>query len=175
MRRVVVVGNSGSGKTTLSARIAAHLGAPHIELDAIRHQAGWVELPDDEFRRVVDERTRCERWLVDGNYAVVRDIVWPRADCVVWLDLPRREVMKRVVLRTVRRLVLRVELWNGNRERWVNLRSFDPERSVVAWAWQKHEAYRVLYRGLMRDHPELRFVRLTSGRDADRFVDGLCR
>ena len=39
-----------------------------------------------------------ERWVIDGNYtSQVKDLVWARADTVVWLDLPRRTVMRRII------------------------------------------------------------------------------
>jgi adenylate kinase family enzyme len=173
VQRIVVVGNSGSGKSTLAARIAERIGAPHVELDSIRHQANWVELPDESFVAEVEERTRGGRWVVDGNYPMVREVVWPRADTVVWLDPPRSVVMKRVLLRTLRRLVLRVELWNGNRERWTNLTSTDPERSVVAWAWAEHEHYRATYQRLMREHQDLRFERIVTPKDAEQLLRSL--
>jgi adenylate kinase family enzyme len=72
---VVVVGCSGSGKTTLARRLAATLGSPHIELDSIYHQAGWTPLDDANFRARVQEATEPARWVVDGNYSVVQDIV----------------------------------------------------------------------------------------------------
>jgi len=52
MRRVSVVGAPGSGKTTVGRRLAEHVGAPFIELDAIFHQPDWGELPREEFREV---------------------------------------------------------------------------------------------------------------------------
>ncbi len=171
MQRVAVVGNCGSGKSTLAMRLARRLGAPHIELDAIYHQAGWVELPDADFLRAVDERTRGARWVVDGNYPLVRDLVWSRADTVIWLDLPRPVVVARVVRRTLKRLVLRTELWNGNRERWTNLCSFDPERSIVAWSVARHAHYRATYRALMRTRTDLRFERIASRRDLRRLFE----
>ena len=66
----------------------ARLGVSHIELDAIRHQPSWQELPDDEFRSRVAVLIDADGWVVDGNYGAVRDLVWSRADTVVWLDLP---------------------------------------------------------------------------------------
>ena len=36
--RIAVVGTSGAGKTTFSARLAARLDCPHIELDAFQHR-----------------------------------------------------------------------------------------------------------------------------------------
>ena len=170
MQRVSVVGISGAGKSTLAARLAERMGAPHIELDSIRHQPGWTELPDEAFRREVEERTRAERWVVDGNYPMVRDIIWSRADTVVWLDLPRHVVMRRIVLRTLRRVLFRVQLWNGNRERWVNLTSIDPERSVVAWAWWKHGESRALYQRLMRQSESPRIVRLADDTAVESFT-----
>ncbi len=54
MKRVVILSSaSGSGKSTLGRRLAALLGVPYVELDAIHHQAGWRELTAEELRREV--------------------------------------------------------------------------------------------------------------------------
>jgi adenylate kinase family enzyme len=126
VKRVSVVGNSGSGKSTLARALATRLGVPHIELDALNHQSGWQRLPAVEFRERIDTATAAGGWVVDGNYSAVRDLVWARADTVAWLDPPRRTVMRQVVWRSVHRVAMRVELWNGNRERWRNLLTRDP-------------------------------------------------
>ena len=121
-----VVGVSGSGKTTLAAEIARRLGAPHLELDSVFHQPGWEPLPEQQFRTRVAEFVAGDRWVVDGNYSIVQDLVWRRADTVVWLDPPRSQVMRRIIRRTLRRVISRAELWNGNRESWSNLLRADP-------------------------------------------------
>ena len=95
VERVSVVGNSGSGKTALARRLAALIDAPFVELDGHRHQAGWTELSDDDLRARVAELCAGDRWVVDGNYDAVRDLVWARADTVVWIDLPRWRVTAR--------------------------------------------------------------------------------
>ncbi len=164
MHRVVVVGNSGSGKTMLAAALATRLGVPHVELDAYHNQAGWQELPVPEFRARVAAVVAADGWVVDGNYTRVRDLVWSRADTVVWVDPPRRRVLRQIVWRSVSRAVLRRELWNGNRESWRNLVSRDPERSIIVWSWTRHEVYRQRYLAAMRDPvwAHLRFVRVAS-------------
>ena len=58
----------------MGRRLAAVLGAPFVELDSIFHQPGWAELPAGEFRRRVADLTAGETWVVDGNYAAVRDL-----------------------------------------------------------------------------------------------------
>lgn len=172
MRRISVVGNSGAGKSTLAGTLAARLGAVHVELDAIFHQAGWRPLETGEFRRRVAEVVTGERWVVDGNYSKVRDLVWDRADTVVWLDLPRGTVMRQLVARTAARGLLRRTLWNGNRERLSNFFRLDPEESVLAWAWTRHAVYRSTYEAASADPAwaHLRFVRLCNRRDVEAFV-----
>src|SRR2546422_5327539 len=84
--RIVVVGTTGSGKTTTARRIGEIIGAPHVELDALHWEADWTEADTETFRRRIVEATAGERWVVDGNYAKGRDLVWPRAEMIVWLD-----------------------------------------------------------------------------------------
>ena len=61
-------------------------------------------LPLDVFRDQVTAAIAGDGWAVDGNYSVLRDLIWDRADTVVWLDLPRPVVMRQVVARTLRRM-----------------------------------------------------------------------
>lgn len=168
MQRVSVVGNSGSGKTTLAGRLAAALGAPHLELDGVFHQPDWQELPVEDFRQQVSVFVDQPTWVVDGNYGAVRDLLWQSADTVVWLDPSRVRVMRRLLRRTLGRLVLRRRLWNGNREQWSNVLSRDPKRSILAWAWTMHADYREQYARAMDDpaNRHLRFVVLHNDRDA---------
>ncbi len=161
-----MVGNSGSGKTTLARALAEALDIPHLELDSVFHQPGWQPLDNAVFAERVDTFTSAPRWVVDGNYSAVRDIVWSRADTVIWLDVPRSRVMRQVIWRTLRRMATRAELWNGNREQWRNLFG-PPDESIILWAWTKHRSYRQRYLAARADpaNAHLRFVRLRTGRD----------
>jgi adenylate kinase family enzyme len=176
MRRVSVVGTSGAGKSTLGKALAVRIGGDFLELDSVYHQPGWVPLPREEFRRRVSAAVAGERWVIDGNYTSnVKDLVWARADTVVWLDLPKRTVMRRIIWRSFQRAARRVELWNGNRERWRNLFSVDKEESVIAWAWQTHAATRAKLEAAMADpaNAKLHFVRLRSPAEVERFLSSV--
>jgi adenylate kinase family enzyme len=135
--RIVVIGTSGAGKTTLARVIARRLDLPHIELDALNWQTGWrdlARLDPAEFARRVTEATHGDAWVVDGNYAGVRDLLWRRASHLIWLDYERPIIMARVIGRSLLRVALRTELWpgTGNREHW----HFLLQRShPILWAW----------------------------------------
>ena len=74
MERVVIIGSSCSGKTTMARRLADILQTPHIEQDAIHWLPDWQEREDDEFRELVGTAVAADRWVVDGNYNMVRDL-----------------------------------------------------------------------------------------------------
>jgi len=172
---ISVVGNSGSGKTTLAAGLAAALGLPHLELDSVFHQADWQPLDDEAFRRRVAAFTSEPRWVVDGNYSAVRDIVWDRADTVVWLDPPRHRAMRRLIWRTLRRMATGAELWNGNRERWRYL--FQREESIILYAWTSHHRTREKFARLQADpaHAHLTFIRLRDPAERDNLLRSATR
>ncbi|MBO3749300.1 hypothetical protein J5X84_24745 [Streptosporangiaceae bacterium NEAU-GS5] len=174
MRRISIVGNSGSGKTTLASRLAQALDLPHIELDAWKHQPGWEPRPVAEMRAMVGAAIAEDGWVIDGNYSEVRDLIWARADTIVWMDPPRRTVMRQIIWRTLGRVARRRELWNGNRERWRNFFAFHPQESVIAWAWTRHHVYRERYGAAMSDpaNAHLRFVRVRTRADTARLIAG---
>ena len=103
----------------------------------------------------------------------MRDLVWDRADTVVWLDLPRSLIMRRVVVRTVRRVLTRERLWNGNQEPFSNLYDFRDDENIIRWAWIKHADYTARYAAAMDDPAlaHLDFVRLRSPAEVDAFLE----
>jgi adenylate kinase family enzyme len=172
VRRIAVVGNSGSGKTSLAAALAERLGIPHLELDSVFHQPGWQPLDRDEFRDRVGAAVAADSWVMDGNYRAVREIIWARADTIVWLDLPRRVVTRRIIGRTLRRVARRQELWNGNRERWRNLMTLNPRESVIVWSITKHGHYRRQFGEIFESgtHGSAAVVRLRSAAAVREFL-----
>jgi adenylate kinase family enzyme len=141
------------------------------ELDAIYHQPGWMPLAEGEFTARAAAAAAGDGWVIDGNYSAVQALIWDRADTVIWLDLARRTVMRRLAWRTVRRVATRAELWNGNRERWRDLLTVDPQESIIVWTWQHYPVYRQRYAafaaGAGAGGSGPRFLRLT-GRTAIR-------
>ena len=123
--RVVVVGTSGCGKTTFSKALSSQLGVRHIELDTLHWGPNWTANPRDTFRANTSEAIEASTWVCDGNYSAVRDLVWARANTLMWLDYSFPVVFYRAVARTLRRLITREELFAGNRERLGLM--FDPD------------------------------------------------
>lgn len=180
MRRVVVVGCSGAGKTTLARRLAGMLDVPHIELDAIFHQSGWRQLDNASFQAELSTRMAASPrgWVICGNYVThTAGMQFARADTLVWVDPTRSLVMWRVITRTVWRGLTRKELWNGNRERLANLIRWDPEQSVIRWAWVKWPQYRERYARRMTDGSwdHLTVHRLTTNAEIAAFFEEVAR
>jgi adenylate kinase family enzyme len=156
MRRVAIIASaSGNGKTTLGRQVAARLEVPFVELDALVHGPGWTETPDDELRRLVEPVVRSEGWVIDGEYLwKLGTLVLDKADTIVWLDLPRRVWIVRLLRRTIRRLASGEELWNGNRE---SIKAaFWGRESLFGYALRQHRLRRRTWPTLLAGHPVLR-------------------
>lgn len=169
-RRIVVIGLTGSGKTTMARELGGRLGIPHVEMDALHWEPGWQMAPLEVFRERASEATAGEQWVIDGNYSKVRDLTWPRADTVVWLDYPLRVSLWRLWWRTLRRVFSGEELWNGNRESFRG--AFLSRDSLFLWAIQTYPRRKRDYPVLLQqpEHAHLRVIRLTSPRAADRWL-----
>ena len=173
MQRIQVMGSSGSGKSTAGMRLAAALGVPHVELDAINWLPGWVERDVEDFRTRVRTATEGDAWVVSGNYSRrVSDVIWPRADTIIWLDLPLRVTVPRQLTRSWRRWRTQELLWGTNIESfWPQLAIWDPN-SLVGFSFRSRPRQRATLLAAMTDPAwaHIRFVRLTSQREVDRFV-----
>jgi hypothetical protein len=172
MRRINVVGTSCSGKTTLARDLARRLGLPHIEFDALFWGPDWTPVPNETFRARLQAALAADSWVADGGYAAVRDITWPRADTIVWLDYPMRTVLARWTRRTVSRIRTREEFWpgTGNRE---SVRNALRRDGLLWWILSTHHRRRRSMMAASRDRTDLRWIRLRSPADADRWLAGI--
>lgn len=171
--RYIVVGTSGSGKSTFARALAQAMRVRHIELDELYWGEHWTPRPIDEFTRAVSELAQGERWVMDGNYSAVREVLWPRATHVVWLNFSRPVVFWRVFWRTVTRAVLRQELWHGNRESV--RRAFFSRESILLWSLSTYAKNQTKYAQL-RQRPEfahLSWLELRSPSQAKALLSGL--
>jgi adenylate kinase family enzyme len=140
----VLASASGCGKTTVGRALAERLGVPFVELDALVHGPNWTETPDDELREKVTPIAASDGWVIDGSYSrKLGTLVLDRADTVVWLDLPIRVWLPRLVRRTSRRVRGREPLWNDNRETIVG--AVWGRDSLVVYALRSHFRRRRLY------------------------------
>ena len=168
--RVVVVGTSGSGKTTFAGNLAKIIGAPHIELDSLHWEPNWTEAELEVFRNRVRGALNEPRWVIDGNYSKVRDLIWPHADTIVWLDYELPVVMWRLAKRTFRRVFTQEELWSGNKEQ-LHIQLFTRD-SIFWWAWTSHPRYRKEYAELFQqaEQRHLQIVQLKTPEQAQEWL-----
>jgi adenylate kinase family enzyme len=170
MNRISVVGTSGSGKTTFAGKLSQILRVPHVELDALNWESDWRTAPPDVFRSRVRDAINADRWVVDGNYSkIARDLVWERADTVVWLNYSFLVTLYRAVSRTFRRVVTGEECCNGNRE---SLRIAFSRDSIILWVLQTYHRRRAEYPSLLAamEQRGAQIIRLHSPSEADRWL-----
>lgn len=171
--RIAVVGTTGSGKTTLAKQIAQSLGIPHIELDALHWEPNWTEVPDEIFREHLAIAIAADSWVTDGNYSVVRDLLWQQANIIVWLDYSFPVTFGRLFHRTIRRAITQESVCNGNRESiWL---SFFSKDSILLWLLQTYSKRRKQYPLLFQqpEYAHLKVVRLRSPQATQQWLSGL--
>ena len=170
LAQIAIVGSTCSGKTTLARALAKRLDVPHIELDAHRWGPNWTPIPFQQMRGTVDEATAAQRWVCDGNYSRVRDIVWGRATTVIWLNYSFPLVARRAVGRTLYRSLSQPVLYGENRESF--FRSFFSRDSILLWVLQSFYPVRRRYRELFADpqNAHMQLLEFTTRLETKRFL-----
>lgn len=102
MKKIMVVGvSAGAGKSTFAAKLGKKLDLPVHHLDSYYWKAGWNESDLAEFRAAQEEIVEGGAWIIEGNYSNSFDIRLAHADTFIYLELPLRVCLYRVLKRWV--------------------------------------------------------------------------
>jgi adenylate kinase family enzyme len=158
-RRMVVLGCAGSGKTSLAQQIGEKTGLPVICLDEMSRRL-CSQGDFSSFRSLLDEAHAKEAWISDGNFARVSfDIRLPRAELIIWLELPRIRCAWRACRRVFRQ---------GEPHRLRDL------PAVLAFIWRFDRVNRTLIEVARSTHgAEVPIIYLRSGREITAFLQSL--
>lgn len=173
-KRIVVIGVTSSGKSTLAETLARRFDMSFIELDALHWEPHWQEAPNDVFRARVENATRCERWTVAGNYRVVRDITWPKADAVIWLDYPFLLVLRQMTRRTFLRWWSQELLWGTNIEPLSKHFKLWSEESLFHWLFKTYWRRKREYADLLSqpENQHLKVFRFKHPKETEAWLKG---
>ena len=137
-QRIVIIDTTSSGKSTLAEAVAGKIGADYIDLDYLHWEPNWVEAPDNVFRERVTNATNAKSWVVAGNYSTTRDIVWSRAQALIWLDYSFPIVFWRLFTRTFRRVITQEKLFSDNVEHFWTQVKFWSQDSLFNWLFKTY-------------------------------------
>lgn len=176
-KRIVVIGTTSSGKSTLAERIAGQFNLNYIELDALQWEPGWQAAPLETFRARVSRAVQAPAWVVAGNYHVVRDLVWQKAEAIIWLDYPFWIIFNQLTWRTFRRWWTRELLWGTNREPfWIHFKFWSQE-SLYHWLfktyWRRKRETPALL--VLPEHRHLKLIHLKHPREAETWLESMQR
>ncbi|MGE3260298.1 MAG: adenylate kinase [Bacteriovoracia bacterium] len=162
-KKIVVIGDSCAGKTTLAKTLASALNVKHVELDALHWEPGWKEADKKAFQERLTAALTDESWVVDGNYtSKTEELVWTRAEMVIWLDPPLATILYRFVLRSFTRAFTREVLWDGCRESLRN--SIFKKDSLLVWILTTHQRRKKQFSALMTagQYPNIEFFHVKT-------------
>ena len=136
-------------------------------MDALNWGPNWTPAPVEVFRDSVQKALSSDAWICEGNYRAVHDLIWPRADELVWLDYPYPVVLRRLLGRTWRRTRNREILWAGNRE---SIRGQFTPTGILVWQARTHWRLRRQIPARL-SHPQHAHLRLSHLRSPEEVED----
>ena len=174
-KRIVIIGSTSSGKSTLAELLAKRLELHFIDLDALHWEPNWAEAPLEVFRKRVETTIQTPGWVVAGNYHVVRDLIWPQAEAVIWLDYSLPRILWQLTCRTFTRWWNRELLWGTNYENLSTHFKLWSEESLYHWLfktyWRRKREYPEIL--ALPEHQHLKVIRFENPRETDEWLQKL--
>lgn len=167
-KRIAIIGSTASGKSTLANKLSQLYELPHIELDQMLFE-NQSRKTDEEFRTAVKEVVERPKWICDGVFYNLADIIWPKADIVIWLDVPLKTTYKQVLSRSLGRIIRRQSKPGGQRQ---TLKTAFGRNGIVTRTPHIHRKVTTNYEKLVPQYvPANKVVRLKSRKEVSDWLE----
>jgi len=97
LSKILIFGNSASGKSTLAKELAAENDAAHLDLDTL----AWLPATPPQRAPLAESAARIDaftaangRWVIEGCYTGLLELLSDRASEIVYLDLPLEQCLQ---------------------------------------------------------------------------------
>jgi adenylate kinase family enzyme len=90
------------GKTTLSNNLAEVLNLPVCHIDGIHHLENWEIRDKSERDKIILEKVKEEKWIIDGTYSSTLKIRLENSDLIIYLDYSSISQLKGVLGRYIK-------------------------------------------------------------------------
>ncbi len=166
MKKVIVIGSGGAGKSTFSNSLGEKLGIEVIHLDRLYWRPNWVETPKDEWIETVRQHLGRDSWIIDGNYGGTREMRLQACDTVIFLDIPRRVCLYRILKRAV--------VYHGrSRPDMAEGCNEKIDLEFILWIWNYPNDARKRVTEQLECFPEKTVIVLRSTHDIESFLQKL--
>jgi hypothetical protein len=167
VQKVVVIGATGAGKSTLAEQVAARLALPYVPTDPLYWAENWRRVPLAEVHSRIALLTAQPQWVLDGNFDDVREVVWARADALIWLDYPCCVTWSRLVRRNISWWFSGTPTWSENRM------TLKVALSGIRHGLRGYRAKRREYPVVLPLYKNVHVLRFRRPRDAASWLAGL--
>jgi adenylate kinase family enzyme len=99
--RILILGYPSSGKSTLAKAISRELLIPHIEADKLTSKKDMSGSEVDLFLKEVRSRINENNWIFEGHFKTVKDIIFTRANLVIFLNSSAIRIFYGLFLRDI--------------------------------------------------------------------------
>lgn len=167
MKRIAIIGSGGSGKSTFARHLGEKLQLNVYHLDAILWKSDWTAVSREQQEAIQLQMVSKENWIIDGNYNGTLDLRLKAADCIIFMDMPRKLCVYRILKRNfLYRNKQRPDMAAGCKER------FDLNFLKWVWNYPRDKRPNVLLK-LQKLSSEKEIVILTSPKEAKDFIEQL--
>lgn len=167
MKRVVVIGSPGAGKTTFVRKLADKTKLPLIHLDYYYHDTNKDYYHSKEaWIARVQKLMAGDSWIIDGNYSSTIPERFKMADTIIYIDIPRRVALYRVLKR---RIQYRSKLREDMPADWKEKANWE----FLKYVWGYNKAYRPMIADELEKHKEKMVYILKNSKQVKNFLKGL--
>ena len=167
MKKIAIIGSGGSGKSTFARKLGEKLFIEVYHLDAILWKPNWTAVSKQQQEIIQHQLVSKEQWIIDGNYNGTLDIRLNAADCVIFMDMPRKLCVYRVFKRMIlHRNKQRPDMADGCTERF--------DLNFLKWVWNyPHDKRPGVIDKLQKLKNDKKIIILSSPKEAHDFIENI--